>query len=436
MRKITIIGTGYVGLVTGACLAALGNHVTCLDIDQEKIAALSRGQLPFYEPGLEELVQEGIENKRLTFSVKYSEAIPGCEFCFLALPTPSNSDESCDISYVLQAAKQLSRVMTDHLVVINKSTVPVGTAEKVRQIISETTDLPFDVVSNPEFLSEGSAIKNYMNPDRILIGVDSPRAEELMKELYATHLDWIQVMDIPSAELAKYAANGMLALRISYMNDLAGLCEKLGANIESIKLAIGADARIGHRYLNPGIGFGGSCLPKDVKALRTTAKLNNHPSALFDSILEINQRQQEAFLSKIAHYFDDLSGKTLAIWGLAFKPDTDDLREAPALYLIQSLLEMGAKVRVFDPIAIPKAKPILSRFADVHFCESEYEAAHSADAIVLVTEWEQFKRVDFGKISCRVLFDGRNVYNESEMQNLGFDYFSIGKRSHTQMVYT
>ncbi len=436
MRKITIIGTGYVGLVTGACLAEMGNAVTCLDIDQEKITALSRGELPFFEPGLEELVKQGIENKRLTFSVDYSKGIPGCEFCFLALPTPSNSDESCDISYVLQAAKQLAEVMTDHLVVINKSTVPVGTAEKVRQIISETSTIPFDVVSNPEFLSEGSAIKNYMNPDRILIGVDSPRAEELMKDLYATHLDRIQVMDIASAELAKYAANGMLALRISYMNDLAGLCEILGANIESIKLAIGADPRIGHRYLNPGIGFGGSCLPKDVKALRITAKLNNHPSSLFDSILEINEHQREAFLSKIAHYFDDLSGKTLAIWGLAFKPDTDDLREAPALYLIQSLLEMGAKVRVFDPIAMPKAKQILSRFADVYFCGSEYEAAHSADAIVLVTEWEQFKRVDFSKIASRVLFDGRNVYNETEMQNLGFDYFSIGKRPHTQMVYT
>lgn len=445
MKKIAIIGTGYVGLVTGACLAEIGHSVICLDIDKRKIGTLKKGKLPFYEPGLAELVERGIKQGRLYFTDQYAEAITSCEFCFLALPTPSKNDESCDISYVLQAAEQLATAMSNYLVVINKSTVPVGTAEKVRQIIAETLekralDIPFDVVSNPEFLREGAAVKDYMNPDRILIGLDTPRAEKLMKELYAPLLDRLQVMDIASAELAKYAANGMLALRISYMNDLAGLCEKLGADIESIRIAMGADGRIGHRYLNPGIGFGGSCLPKDVKALRSIAKENDHPSSLFDCILDINERQREAFLAKIIHYFDNLAGKTLAIWGLSFKPDTDDLREAPSLYLIQSLLEMGASLRVYDPVAMPKAKLLFNPAQDIHFCDSEYETIENADGILLITEWQQFKRFDFEKIESKmrhkVLFDGRNLYNESEMQKFGFDYFCIGKRAQNQMAFS
>lgn len=435
MRKITIIGTGYVGLVTGACLADMGNQVTCLDIDRKKIDSLKQAKVPFFEPGLEDLVQKGIKSSLLTFTTDYSQAIPGCEFCFLALPTPSNHDESCDVSYVLQAAKQLAENMDGYLVVITKSTVPVGTAEKVRQTIAnnlkdQNVDFPFDVVSNPEFLAEGVAIKNYLHPERIIIGVDSSRAEKQMKELYASYLDRLQVMDIPSAELSKYAANGMLALRISYMNDLAGLCEKLGANIESIKQAISADPRIGKNHLNPGIGFGGSCLPKDVRALRSMAKLSNHPSSLYDSILEINIKQREAFVSKITHYFDNLEGKTFAIWGLSFKPNTDDLREAPALYLIQSLLERGAKIKVYDPVAMPKAGQLLPR--EVQFCDSEYEAAEKAHAILLITEWAQFKQADFAKIgptmTCKALFDGRNQYSPTEMENLGFDYFCVGRR--------
>ncbi|MBS0629040.1 MAG: UDP-glucose/GDP-mannose dehydrogenase family protein [Verrucomicrobia bacterium] len=430
MTRITIIGTGYVGLVTGACLAEMGSTVTCLDIDHNKIDCLKRGNVPFFEPGLEELVKRGIASGRLLFSDQYKKAIRGAQYCFLALPTPSNADESCNISYVLKAATQLAEVMEDYLIVINKSTVPIGTAEKVRAIIAETlskrgVDIPFDVASNPEFLSEGTAVKNYMHPDRILIGVDSPRAEQMMKQLYATQLDRLQVMDIPSTELSKYAANGMLALRISYMNELAGLCEKLGADIELVKQAIGADPRIGHRYLNPGIGFGGSCLPKDVKALRSTAKECDHSSALFDAILQINERQRQVFLEKIVDYFGNLRGKTLALWGLSFKPDTDDLREAPALYLIESLIELGANVKAFDPAAMQNAKAL---FPTIQFCADAYEAAEHSDAILLITEWEHFKRIDFSKIKCHTLFDGRNQYDPVEMENLGFDYFSIGKK--------
>lgn len=431
MRKITIIGTGYVGLVTGACLADMGNAVTCLDIDQAKINSLKQGEIPFFEPGLEELVQKGIASNRLKFTTDYSEAIPGCEFCFLALPTPSNHDDSCDISFVLQAARQLAEKMTDYLVVVTKSTVPVGTAEKVRATIAETQKhIPFDVVSNPEFLAEGAAVKNYLHPDRVIIGVDSQRAEKMMRALYASYLDRLLVMDIPSAELCKYASNGMLALRISYMNDIACLCEKLGANIDSVQIAMGADPRIGKSYLNPGIGYGGSCLPKDVRALRSTAKLCQHPSSLFDSILEINSRQRELFLSKIHNYFGDLSDKTFAIWGLSFKPHTDDLREAPALYLIQSLLELKAKVKVYDPVAMPKAKHHFQN--GVHFCESEYEAADQSHGIILITEWPQFKLVDFAKIAPKMahkaLFDGRNQYSHADMKKFGFEYFCIGKK--------
>lgn len=430
MRKITIIGTGYVGLVTGACLANMGNAVTCLDIDQHKIETLKQGRVPFFEPDLEELVQKGISSKLLKFTTDYSEAIHGCEFCFLALPTPSNHDDSCDISFVLQAARQLAEKMTDYLVIVTKSTVPVGTAEKVRATIAQVQkNIPFDVVSNPEFLAEGAAVKNYLHPDRIIVGVDSTRAEEMMKELYASYLDRLHIMDIPSAELCKYAANGMLALRISFMNDIACLCEKLGGNIEAVRMAIGADPRIGKSYLNPGIGYGGSCLPKDVRALRSTAKLCNHPTSLFDAILEINTRQRDHFLSKINRYFGTLSDKTFAIWGLSFKPNTDDLREAPALYLIQSLLEVKAKVKVYDPVAMPKAKHHFQN--SVHFCQSEYEAAEGTHGILLVTEWDQFRQVDFAKIAPKmahkVLFDGRNQYSHSEMKKFGFDYFCIGK---------
>ncbi|NGX37373.1 MAG: UDP-glucose 6-dehydrogenase TuaD, partial [Chlamydiae bacterium] len=349
--KITMIGTGYVGLVTGACLAEMGNQVICLDIDREKIDSLQAGKLPFYEPGLKELVKRNTQANRLHFTGQYSEAIPGCDICFLALPTPSNQDESCDLSYVEKAAKQLAEIMDNYLVVVNKSTVPVGTSERVKQTIQETLDargvqIPFDIVSNPEFLREGSAIEDCMQPDRILLGVNQSKAAKIMQELYAPFLERILIMDIPSAELAKYAANAMLAARLSLINDLASLCEKLGANIDAVRDALAHDDRIGPQYLNPGIGFGGSCLPKDMKALRAMAKTHNHPTDFFDSILEINQRQRENFFEKIRSHFDRTKGKTLALWGLSFKPGTDDLREAPSLYFIQKCLVQGISLRL------------------------------------------------------------------------------------------
>ncbi len=440
MKKITIIGTGYVGLVTGACLAEMGNLVTCLDIDQEKISSLKVGNLPFYEPGLKELVHKGIASTRLQFTDQYTQAIPGTEICFFALPTPSKSDESCDLDYILLAAKQVAEVMNNYLVIVNKSTVPVGTGERLRGELlkHQPSPIPFDIVSNPEFLREGTAVNDCMHPDRILLGIDSKNAEQQMKELYAQYLDQVMVMDIPSAELAKYAANTMLATRISLMNELAGLCEKLGADIESVRIAMGADERIGTRYLSPGIGFGGSCLPKDVKALRSTAKQNDHPCTFFDSILEINERQRKHFFDKIMRHFGSLKGITLGIWGLAFKPDTDDLREAPSLYLIEKFLEAGANLRIYDPVSMPKAKKFLKN-DEIQFCEDASDAAEEVDALILVTEWSEFQTADFKKIGPlmkqKILFDGRNQYKEMEMEELGFTYFRIGKTPSRELVH-
>ncbi|NGX39712.1 MAG: UDP-glucose 6-dehydrogenase [Chlamydiae bacterium] len=448
MKKITVIGTGYVGLVTGACLAEMGNHVTCLDIDHEKISSLCCGNLPFYEPGLNELVARCVDAGRLHFTAEYSEAIPGCDVCFLALPTPSKEDESCDLSYVLKAAEQLALSMDNYLVVVNKSTVPVGTAEKVREKINDTltkrnVEIPFDIVSNPEFLCEGTAVTDCIKPDRILLGVDSNKARTIMRELYTPFsVDRAKIfeMDIPSAELAKYASNAMLATRISFMNHLAILSEKTGANIREVRRALGADKRIGSRYLNPGLGFGGSCLPKDVKALRSMAHEYHVSSSLLDSILEINQHQRAAFFEKIASYFSSLKEKTIALWGLSFKPNTDDLRDAPALYLIEKLLDQGASLRLYDPASMPKAKMLLKDLEGLHFCSDEYEAAEGADAIVLVTEWKQFKSVDFEKIQALlknpVLFDGRNQYEQEEMEKLGFTYFCIGVSSSADLIYS
>jgi len=441
MKKITLIGTGYVGLVTGACLAEMGHRVTCLDIDTEKVDSLKAGKLPFFEPGLEELVIRNTEAQRLFFTDKYSEAIPGCEVCFLALPTPSGEDGSCDISYILMAAAQLAESMDNEIVVVNKSTVPVGTGEKVRTAIKQglTTrgvEIPFEIVSNPEFLREGSAVTDCMKPDRILLGVDSQKGEAVMKDLYtpfAIDNDPILIMDIASSELAKYASNAMLATRISFMNSLARLCEEVGANIKNVRTAMGTDPRIGPSYLSPGIGFGGSCLPKDVKALVATAEEVGLSLPILDSAIQINQTQQILFFEKILDHFGDLSGKTLAIWGLAFKPDTDDLREAPSLYLIERLLKKGATLKLYDPVAMPKAKVLLNQYEQVHFCQDEYEAAAGANAIILATEWHQFQFADFAQIGVsmkeKILFDGRNQHQKSEMEKLGFDYFCIGIQS-------
>lgn len=443
MKKITIIGTGYVGLVTGACFAKMGNKVICLDIDLAKVDSLQKGCIPFYEPHLEELVKEGMRENRLQFTDQYAGAFSSCDICFLALPTPTKEDESCDLSYIFSAAQQLAKTMDHPLIVVNKSTVPVGTTEKIGQIIQETLqkegkEIEFDLVSNPEFLREGTAVADCLHPDRILLGVTNEKTAEIMKNLYAPFNippEKLFVLDIASAELAKYGANAMLALRISFMNNLSLLCEKLGANIEHVGKVMGADKRIGPSYLHPGIGFGGSCLPKDVKTLRSFAKEWEVSTSLLDSILEINETQRQFFLRKIFRYFDEYELReriTLSIWGLAFKPDTDDLREAPSLYLIQECLKKGINLKIYDPVAMPKAKILLPPSPQLHFCSSPYESAFNADGIVLVTEWEEFRQIDLKKIGAtlrnKALFDGRNLYDAKQMEKEGFDYLCIGKK--------
>jgi UDPglucose 6-dehydrogenase len=434
MKQVTIIGTGYVGLVTGACLAEMGNQVTCLDVDEEKVQKLISGSVPFFEPGLEELVKRGLHAKRLRFTTSYADALKGAELCFLALPTPSREDGSCDYRYVFSAVESLAPHLEDEAIVVNKSTIPVGTTQKVRQKIAAAIGerkLTFEVVSNPEFLQEGCAVFNCMNPDRIILGVESDWALKVLQQLYAPFREKLLVMDIPSAELAKYAANAMLATRLSFMNHLAGLCEKVGGDIDQVRLAIGSDPRIGDKYLLPGLGFGGSCLPKDVDALSAIASEHDHPSGFYQMILEINENQKKAFVTKVEAHFGSLEGKTLAIWGLSFKPNTDDLREAPSLTIIELLREKGATLRLFDPIAMEAAKKQLPNADALYFAEDEYDVVKGTDALLLITEWPEFQSVDFQKIGAlmrsKVLFDGRNLYSVKEMEELGFEYACIGK---------
>ncbi len=446
---ILMVGTGYVGLVTAACLAEMGHHVICLDIDQQKIANLQQGILPIYEPGLAELVEHNTKAKRLSFTTDYREGVQQCTVCFIAVPTPSSEDGSCDLSYIYAAASEIPRHMNGYKIIVNKSTVPVGTAAQVKKRISEVlrdthNDSTFDVVSNPEFLKEGSSINDCMKPDRIILGVDQPRAEKIMREIYSAFTinhDRIFVMDLVSAEMTKYAANAMLALRISFMNELSHLCEKTGADIKQVRIGIGSDQRIGYQFLYAGAGYGGSCFPKDVRALSFIAKMHDIDMPILESIEEVNERQKKILGEKILSYFSFQGGvkkKTIAIWGLAFKPDTDDIREAPAIDLIQELLEHGAIIRAYDPIAMPNAKKIFG--SRIQFCEDEYEAAHGADAIILVTEWKQFRFVDFSKIAPllkhKVLFDGRNQYHLSEMQALGMHYFGMGVPSSPHALST
>jgi UDPglucose 6-dehydrogenase len=435
-KKITIVGTGYVGLVTGACFAKWGHPVTCLDIDEEKIASLMEGKVPFFEPELEALVQEGVRANFLQFTTSYKQAIEGATLCFLALPTPSTLEGDCDTSYVLEAAQEVARWMTRPLIFINKSTVPVGTGKKVDKAVGEIltergVDLPYSVVSNPEFLREGSAVADCLHPDRILIGSDSPEATKEMVELYAPFQNQIILMDLPSAELSKYAANTMLALRLSFINEISLLCEKTGANIEAVSAAIKADPRIGPNYLKPGIGFGGSCLPKDVKALRAMAKQLCHPVDLFDAILEINTRQREHFFEKVVHHFHSLKEKTLAIWGLSFKPLTDDLREAPSLYLIDRLIKAQTRLRLYDPAALAKAEELIGPHPLITYCETPQLAAEAADAILLITEWPLFSEIDYKQVGeqmhQKTLFDGRNCLSQQQLEEAGFTYVPIGK---------
>lgn len=439
--RIVIIGTGYVGLVTGTCFSEMGHEVVCLDIDQNKIALLKEGQIPFYEPGLSEMVLRNQAAGRLSFTNSYSSALKGAKACFLALPTPSHEDGSCNLSYLFAALDEAITHAEGEIVLVNKSTAPVGTAQKIHDRITEkqrelNRSFAFEVVSNPEFLKEGSAVADCLKPDRIVIGTSSEKAKKLLRELYAPfsiNRNRILFTDLRSAEMIKYASNAMLALRISFMNELATLCELVGADINEVRSGVGTDSRIGPHFLYAGIGFGGSCFPKDISALKMLGKEMGYAMPILEAVETVNARQKKLLSKKIHSYFEKrggVKGKTIAIWGLSFKPDTDDMREAPSLEIIRDLIARGAKLRLYDPIAIPNAQKNLFSHADIQWCKDEYEAAHGANAIALVTEWKQFRFVNFEKIleglQERVFFDGRNQYKKEEMHSLGFSYFGIG----------
>lgn len=435
--QIVLIGTGYVGLVTGSCFAEMGYNVTCLDIDKEKIELLRQGVVPIYEPGLTELVERNVREKRLKFSTEYADCIPQADICFIAVSTPSKPDGSCDTSFVFQAAKEIAKNLKGYTIIVNKSTVPVGTGHEVKaRIRKENPKAKFDVVSNPEFLKEGAAIQDCLKPDRIVIGADGEKALSILKEIYAPFTlnhERILTMDILSAEMTKYAANAMLATRISFMNEIADICKKVGANVNEVRKGIGSDSRIGYSFLYPGVGYGGSCFPKDVRALIFLAKKSRASCRLLEATEEVNNRQKNILSSMLSYYFSKkggIRGKTIAVWGLSFKPDTDDMREAPSLPFIKKLLDEGASIRVFDPVAMPNAKKIFKNSPNINWCQSEFEAAEGADAIALLTEWKQFRLIDFETLRTKmkesVLFDGRNQYRGLDMKEKGFHYISIG----------
>lgn len=443
--EILIIGAGYVGLVTGTCLAEMGHHVICLDINPSKIALLQEGKVPIYEPGLEEIMKRNIASKRLSFTTDYAFAVPRSLLCFIAVETPLGENGQANLSAVLRASEMIAEQMNDYKVIINKSTVPLGTAqlvkERIQQKLSELgKSFAFDVVSNPEFLKEGCAINDFMKPDRVVIGVDNEKVALLMREVYSPFMlnhERLLVMDIASAEMTKYAANVMLATRISLMNELARLCEKGGADIDKVRKAIGADSRIGYKFLYPGIGFGGSCLPKDLSALRYQAETWGVETALLDAVERVNATQKQQLIHKILSYYPEgIQNKVFGILGLSFKPDTDDMREASSLVLIKELLQREAKVRLFDPAAMANAKLLLPDHPAISWCEDEKSTAQGADALILATEWKQFRFLDFPllKKSMRghAFFDGRNQYVPEKMREFGFDYFSIGRSPFTQ----
>ena len=446
---LTIIGTGYVGLITGACFAEMGHTVMCLDIDQAKIDNLKKCIIPIFEPGLEELVKRNMKGHRLFFSSNYSEAIPFGKVCFIAVPTPSRDDGSCETKYVDAVAHQIGIHMKNNLVIVDKSTVPVGTAARVRTIIQEEltkrdAHISFDVASNPEFLKEGAAIQDCLKPDRIVIGSDKPTTADVLDEIYAPFVinhDKILHMNIHSAEMTKYAANAMLATRISFMNEIAEICKKVGANINEVRKGIGADSRIGYSFLYAGVGYGGSCFPKDIRALVSIANDVGCQAQLLEAVDEVNTRQKKVLSQKILQYFETRGGikdKTIALWGLSFKPDTDDMREAPSLVIIEDLLAQGAKLRLFDPVAMPNARALLQDNPNLTWCTDEFDAVKDADAVALVTEWKQFRLVDFNPVRKYMkgiaFFDGRNQYKPLEMKLNGFDYISIGVPDHLQEV--
>ena len=434
--NIAVIGTGYVGLVTGTCLAETGNRVICMDVDEKKVDLMKKGEVPIYEPGLEVLLKRNIKQKRLFFTTELSEAVHAADIIFLALPTPQGGDGAADLSYVLKVSKEIVAHIDHYTIIINKSTVPVGTAEKVNKILSEKLDESlFDVVSNPEFLREGKAVEDFLKPDRVVIGTTSEKAIRILKKLYKPFQQEgspILVMDERSAELTKYAANSFLALKISFMNEIANLSEILGTNVDLIRKGIGSDERIGNLFLFPGVGYGGSCFPKDVQALNNTANVSDYDFKILNAVIEVNKLQREYFTDKIIQYFNgDLRDKKIAIWGLSFKPDTDDVREAPAFDIINKLLEQGAEVSAFDPEAMSNFKGLIGE--KIEFVKDPYEALKDADALAVITEWTLFKSPDFKKMKKLMreaaIFDGRNIYDYQQMKNSGFYYNSIGRKT-------
>lgn len=442
MAQIAIVGTGYVGLVTGTCLAETGNDVICVDIDKEKVEKMRSGVVPIYEPHLDVLFERNIKQGRLTFTTDLEEAVGPAKIIFLALPTPPGEDGSADLSYVLGVADELGKIIKDYKVIVDKSTVPVGTAELVTEALAKNANAGlFDVVSNPEFLREGFAVDDFMKPDRVVIGTSSKMAHKVMEDLFKPFVrqgNPIIFMDERSAELTKYAANSFLATKITFMNEIANLCEKLGADVDKVRIGIGSDDRIGKRFLFPGIGYGGSCFPKDVQALAKSASEVDYNFKILNAVMEVNHVQKTIILEKIISHFDgNLSGKKIGLWGLAFKPDTDDIREAPALYIINELIEAGAEVVAFDPEAMENVKKLMGD--KVTFAKSQYEVLEGIDALVIATEWSVFRSPDFDKMlelmgNNKVIFDGRNLYDTHTMEELGFDYYSIGRRNVIQKL--
>ncbi len=430
--KIAVVGTGYVGLVVGSCLAENGNDVICVDNNASKVRSLKRGRVPIYEPGLEELVVRNQREKRLTFSTALARSVRVSQIVFIAVGTPSDEDGSADLRHVLDVARDLARAMNEYKVIVSKSTVPVGTAARLREVIRRETTHPFSVVSNPEFLKQGAAIFDFMQPDRVVVGVEDPRARDLMRGLYAPFTRTgapIMMMDCASAELCKYAANAMLATRVSFMNEVANVCERLSANVDEVRRAIAADKRIGPAFLFPGIGYGGSCFPKDVKALLRSAKDVGYDAEILQAVEAVNQRQKGRLVEKMQEHFTSLKGKTIAVWGLAFKPRTDDMREAPSVTTIDGILSQGGKVKAYDPEAEKVARGILGN--KVSYMQQSYEALKGADALAIVTEWSEFREPDFARMRSLmrspVIFDGRNLFTPEQMRAEGFTYYSIGR---------
>ena len=438
--RLTIFGSGYVGLVTGACMAEMGNHVLCYDIDEAKIDRLNDGDIPIYEPGLEALIERNVEAGRLEFTTDVKKAVDYGLFQFVSVGTPPDEDGSADLKHVIAVAKAIGENMDDYRIVVDKSTVPVGTADKVKaeiqaQLTARSSSLEFDVVSNPEFLKEGAAIGDFMKPDRIIVGTDNPRTTELLKTLYEPfnrNHDRMITMDVRSAELTKYAANAMLATKISFMNEVANIAEQVGADIEQVRIGIGSDPRIGYHFIYPGAGYGGSCFPKDVRALAKSASQTGYTAELLEAVEALNFRQKDRLFDKIsAHYGGDLAGKTIALWGLAFKPNTDDMREAPSRVLMEALWNAGASVRAYDPEAMAEAGRIYPEQDGLELCGSAHEALEGADALAIMTEWQQFRSPDFDvireSVGGKVIFDGRNLYEPSTVEQFGLAYYAIGR---------